>query len=54
MAENQFPPGVKRAFGREEKLFRIGVGDYRFLYEIFPDKMVILIVNIDKRLRVYR
>jgi len=54
LAENPFPPGVKRILGREEKLFRIRVGDYRILYEIFPDRMVILIVNIDKRSRVYR
>ncbi len=54
LAENPFPTGVKRIFGREEKLFRIRVGDYRILYEIFPDKKVILIVNIDKRSKVYK
>ena len=54
LAENPFPPDVKRVFGRKEKLFRIRVGDYRILYEIFPDIMVILIVNIDKRSRVYK
>jgi mRNA interferase RelE/StbE len=54
LAENPFPPGVKRIFGREEKLFRIRFGDYRILYEIFPDKRVILIVNIDKRSKVYK
>jgi mRNA interferase RelE/StbE len=53
LADNPFPSGVRRVIGRKERLFRIRVGDYRILYEIFQDEKVILIVNIDKRSRVY-
>jgi len=53
LADNPFPPGVLRVLGRKEKLFRVRVGDYRILYEVYPDEKVILIVNIDKRSRVY-
>lgn len=53
LADNPFPHGVRRVVGRREGLFRIRVDDYRILYEIFQDEKVILIVNIDKRSRVY-
>jgi mRNA interferase RelE/StbE len=39
--------------GSKEKIYRVRVGDYRILYEIYLDKMVIMIVNIDKRSRIY-
>ena len=37
----------------EERTFRIRVGDYRVLYEIYWQNNTILIVKIDKRSRVY-
>ena len=33
--------------------FRVRVGDYRILYDIFWEKQVIIIVKIDKRSKVY-
>lgn len=54
LADNPFPSEAKKIIGRKEKLFRIRVGDYRILYEVYLDKNVILVVNIDKRSRVYR
>jgi len=44
---------VKKIMSRKEKLYRVRVGDYRILYEIYPEKKVVLIVNIDKRSRIY-
>nr|QNO54303.1 hypothetical protein FGBIHFOD_00043 [Methanosarcinales archaeon ANME-1 ERB7] len=35
------------------KFERVRVGDYRILYEIYQDKNAVLIVNIDKRSRIY-
>jgi len=54
LAENPYPSGTRKIMGRKEKLFRIRVGDHRILYEIYEDIKTILIVNIDKRSRVYR
>lgn len=34
-------------------MFRIRVGDYRVLYEIYNAEKVIVVVNVDKRSRVY-
>ncbi len=50
---NPFPSGVKRVVGREEKVFRVRVGDYRILYVVFHEQNSILIADIDKRSKVY-
>lgn len=52
LQKEQFPKGAIKLKGFD-KVFRIRVGDYRILYEIYPDKNLILIINIDKRSRVY-
>ena len=53
LSQNPFPSDSKRIAGREEKVFRIRVGDYRILYVVYNDKNEILIADIDKRSRVY-
>lgn len=47
-------PSDAKFIGRHkgDKVFRIRIGDYRFLYKIKEDK-TILTVNIDKRPRIY-
>lgn len=52
LAENPQPRGVKKIIG-EVGVYRIRVGDYRILYSIESEKNVLLIINIDKRSRVY-
>ncbi|MCK4433173.1 MAG: type II toxin-antitoxin system RelE/ParE family toxin [Methanomicrobia archaeon] len=54
LANDPFLTNTKKIIGRKEKLFRVRAGDYRILYEVYLDKNVVLIVNIDKRSRVYR
>ncbi|MEA1944661.1 MAG: type II toxin-antitoxin system RelE/ParE family toxin [Euryarchaeota archaeon] len=54
LSEDPFPPDAKRVIGRDEKAFRVRVGDYRILYVVYLDKETILIINIDKRSKVYR
>jgi Cytotoxic translational repressor of toxin-antitoxin stability system len=53
LAEDPFSQDVKRVMGQKEKTFRVRVGDYRILYVAFLDKNTILVVNIDKRKKVY-
>ena len=53
LSEDQFPSDSKRVRGRDEKIFRIRVGDYRVQYVVFYDKKEVLISDIDKRERAY-
>lgn len=54
LQENPIPKDAKRIIGVEEQLFRIRIGKYRVLYEFKNEVLVIFIVNIDKRSRIYR
>ena len=47
------PPGVKALTG-EPGTFRLRVGDYRVLYEIHDDELVVLVLKIGHRREVYR
>lgn len=51
---NPFPLNVKRIIGKEDKIFRIRVGDYRILYLVNFDKNEVFIADIDKRGRIYK
>lgn len=53
LSENPFPQDCKRIQGRQEKLFRIRIGQYRLIYEIINNK-ILLISEIDKRDRIYK
>ena len=53
LASDPYSSDAKRVIGRKEKVFRVRIGDYRILYVVYLDKNSILIVNIDKRSKVY-
>ncbi|MBN1455974.1 MAG: type II toxin-antitoxin system RelE/ParE family toxin [Methanomicrobia archaeon] len=53
LAVDPYPADAKRVRGRNEKVFRVRVGNYRILYVIFWDTKCILIVMVDKRAKVY-
>ena len=49
-----FPPETVRVEEyKEEKVFRVRVGDYRILYSVSYKENLILIVKVDKRGRMY-
>lgn len=52
LATNPRPPGVKKLKG-EDNAYRIRVGDYRIIYEIYDSKVLILIVNVGHRKEIY-
>ena len=52
LKENPFPQGVIKVKG-EDRAFRIRVGKYRILYEVYNETKIILIVKMDNRDRVY-
>ena len=53
LAEDPRPPGAKRLAG-SEGLHRIRVGDYRVVYAIEDDVLLVLVVRIGHRRDVYR
>jgi mRNA interferase RelE/StbE len=52
LADEPRPRGVKKLSGRDA--WRIRVGDYRVLYEIHDERLVILVVDIGHRREIYR
>ncbi len=51
---NPLQKRAKVVEGKKERTYRIRVGDYRILYNVFLDANEILISVIDRRSRVYR
>ena len=47
------PHGVKKLTGAEN-LWRIRVGDYRIVYTIEDDRLIVLVVKIGHRRKIYR
>ena len=52
LAEDPRPSGVKKLSGRDA--WRIRVGKYRVIYEVYDDKLIILVISIGQRKDIYR
>ena len=52
LSRNPRPPKSAKLKGRSG--YRIRVGDYRIIYEIFKDRVIILVTRIGHRREVYR
>ena len=50
---NPRPPGCIKLTG-EDNVWRVRVGDYRILYEIFDQRLSILVIRIADRRDAYR
>ena len=53
LAENPRPAGVKRLAGSQD-FYRIRVGQYRVVYSIEDDRLVVRVVKLGHRRDVYR
>jgi mRNA interferase RelE/StbE len=53
LQEDPRPAGVKKLSG-EDDLYRIRVGDYRIVYQIRDNELVVLVVRVAHRRDVYR
>jgi mRNA interferase RelE/StbE len=51
LAENPRPFGYKKLSGRDG--YRVRVGTYRIIYDIFDTKLIIEIVNVGNRGDIY-
>lgn len=52
LAEDPRPPGSVKLTGSDD--YRIGVGDYRVIYSIHDDRLVVLVIEVGHRRDVYR
>jgi mRNA interferase RelE/StbE len=53
LADDPRPPGVTHLSGYDD-LWRIRVGDYRIVYTIEDDRLIITVVHVAARGQVYR
>ena len=53
LAGNPRPPGVVKMAG-DDNLWRVHVGDFRIVYEIHDDVLLVLVLRIGHRGDVYR
>ena len=54
LAENpyEYNPNVKKLVNREG--YRLRIGDWRIIYDIYDDEIVILVLDIDTRGGIYK
>jgi mRNA interferase RelE/StbE len=53
LARNPRPPGCVKLAGAED-LWRIRVRQYRIIYQLLDDELLVVVVNIGDRNEVYR
>ncbi|MGB3203883.1 MAG: type II toxin-antitoxin system RelE/ParE family toxin [Crinalium sp.] len=53
LAVNPRPDGVKKIEG-DLSLYRIRIGDYRVIYQIQDDVLLVIVVKVKHRREVYR
>jgi mRNA interferase RelE/StbE len=53
LADQPRPPGCLKLSG-QDSLWRIRVGDYRIVYQIQDEILLILVVNVGHRREIYR
>ncbi|HYP08412.1 MAG TPA: type II toxin-antitoxin system RelE/ParE family toxin [Bryobacteraceae bacterium] len=54
LAEDPLPFGNKRLVDVEPPMYRIRVGDYRIVYEVFTDEALVRVARIRHRSDVYK
>lgn len=53
LAQNPRPSGIKK-LGGENNVYRLRVGDYRILYEVRDEVLLVLVVKVGHRREIYR
>ena len=53
LAETPRPPGAKKLSGSSGD-WRVRTGDYRIIYEIQDDRLIVLVVAVGHRREIYR
>jgi mRNA interferase RelE/StbE len=53
LAADPRPSGCRKLAGTD-RLYRVRVGDYRVVYEIHDDRLLVLVIKLGHRREVYR
>lgn len=53
LAKNPYPQGVKKIVNSENN-YRIRVGDYRIIYQVISNTLIIYIVKVGSRQNIYK
>lgn len=53
LADEPRPPGCVALKG-EARAYRVRVGDYRIVYEVYDDRLVVLVIRVGHRRDIYR
>jgi len=53
LANAPYPSGTRKLVG-SENTYRIRIGDYRVLYDVYDDKFIVEIIRIKHRRDVYK
>ena len=53
LSSSPFPPGIKKLHGGESA-YRIRIGDYRVVYEVYSNRLIIEITRVRHRKDVYK
>ncbi len=48
LGESPRPPGVRKVCG-EERTWRIRVGPFRVIYDVYDDRSLIVVLKVDRR-----
>lgn len=54
LAEDPYPPGAKKLSGKDFGLYRLRTGDFRIIYRVEEEAILVLLVKIGDRKDVYR
>jgi mRNA interferase RelE/StbE len=54
LAENPYPLGHKRLQGQLRDYVRIRVGDYRIIYSVEQEALVVLVIQVGHRGEIYK
>jgi mRNA interferase RelE/StbE len=54
LADDPRPPACKAMAGQAFGTYRVRTGDYRIVYEVHDDRLVVLVIRIGHRREVYR
>ncbi|MDP3875778.1 MAG: type II toxin-antitoxin system RelE/ParE family toxin [Methylobacter sp.] len=53
LSENPYPDGCKKLFGFDQT-YRVRTGNYRVIYSVFNEQLIIQILKIGHRKDIYR
>jgi mRNA interferase RelE/StbE len=54
LSQNPRPNGVKKLTDVKPDTFRVRIGDYRIIYHILDDKLIVEVIEIGGRKDIYR